>query len=125
MFDIGVESPVPDILLPEIFRTVNSWTYGGSAFVAPSLGTEAAGMPEPADPSIVFSPPPDKVQIFDTPGPVEYVLVPPAKYTKTDPTGMKAMMKFLNFKDEYIEAGSQFLPPVAAAASAPAVINKL
>ena len=110
MFDLGVESPPPDVILPEIFRTVNSWSYGSSAFVAPSLGTQAAGMPEPADPTVVFVPPPDRVEVFDTPGPMEYILVPPAKYTKADPTGMKAMMKFLGFKDEYVQAGSAFLP---------------
>ena len=104
----AVDSPPPDIPLPEVFTSQYSWTYSSACpFVSPSLNAKAEGLAAAvqADPDVIVLPSPDRVQYFDAPTGVEYVLVPPQKPpTDDDPTGMKAMMEFLGFKKEYVDA---------------------
>ena len=110
---LAVDSPPPDIPLPAVFQSVNSWSYSSSPFVSPVLNTKA-GLDDimAKDPDVIVVQTPDKVQVFDTPGQMEYVWLPPPKITKTDPTGMNAMMEFLGFKNAG-EPPPQPGPPMA------------
>ena len=106
--EITADPQMPTIPLPEVFRTAASWSYSNNAFVSPVLGVETTLTPEITDPNapeIVLVSPPDRYQVFNTPGPVQYVFIPPPPPpTKDDPTGMKEMMSFLGFKKDLIDA---------------------
>lgn len=123
---LSVDSPPPNIPMPAVFDSVNSWSYSGSPFVTPAMNAKGDLLAEltAKDPDVIVIPSPDRVQIFDTPpSEMQYVLLPPPRLTKTDPTGMKAMMEFLGFKREYVAAGAAGLdsnfPPQVEAAAAP------
>lgn len=123
--EFSAQAQLPPIPLPEVFRSVNSWSYTGNPYVSPAGGEMSSAFssdvpPDVANPDLIIIRPPDRYHIFDVPGGVEYVLVPPAKHTATDPSGMKAMMKFLGFKDEHVHAASAvYNPPPTAQPGAP------
>jgi hypothetical protein len=119
---LAIDSPPPDIPMPEVFSTVTSWTYSASPFVSPALNAKAgmAGNIE-FDPDTIVIPSPDKVQVFDTPGTMEYVLLPPPRLTDKDPTGMKAMMDFLGFKGPFKDVAAAGVDKEFAPADTPSI----
>ena len=104
----AVDSPPPDIPMPEVFQKVGAWSFTGSPYVSPALSAKTAGAADVQfDPDVIVLPSPDKVQVFNTPPAVQYIpLPPPPPPTESDPTGMQAMMEFLGFKKEYVAAGT-------------------
>ena len=104
----AVDSPPPDIPMPEVFQKVGAWSFTGSPYVSPALNAKAAGAAAVQfDPDVIVLPSPDKVQVFNTPPALKYIPLPPAPPpTESDPTGMQAMMEFLGFKKEFVAAGT-------------------
>jgi hypothetical protein len=102
----AVDSPPPNIPLPEAFQTVGGWSYSSNPFISPCLTAKSGGVAaSDFDPDVIIVPSPDKVEVFHTPQAMQYILLPPPKPpTENDPTGMKAMMDFLGFKKEYTAA---------------------
>jgi hypothetical protein len=118
---LAVDSVPPNIPMPEVFSNQYSWTYSsGCPFISPSLNAKAEGLAAAvkADPDVIVLPSPDKVQYFDNPKIMEYIPIPPAKATTADdPTGMKAMMEFLGFKKDIVDAGGASIDSHAKANS--------
>lgn len=102
----AVDSPPPNIPLPEAFETVGGWSYSSNPFISPCLTAKSGGVAaSDFDPDVIVVPSPDNAEVFHTPQAMQYILLPPPKPpTADDPTGMKAMMDFLGFKKEYTAA---------------------
>ena len=111
LFNVSPDPHMPDLPLPEAFRSLTAWTFCGNPYVSPAMGIAAGlgsdAVPPPED--VVILHPPPKYELFDTPRGSEYILVPPnPPPTKDDPTGMKRMMEFLGINKELVNAA---LPP--------------
>jgi hypothetical protein len=111
--DMNVTSdPVlPNIPLPQVFKATSAWTYTGSPYVSPCLGTKVGALPPIKDPTPQYVTAPDRVIKVNPPGSMEYIPIPPE--TKADrvddPTGMKSLMEFLGFNKAQVSAASSQL----------------